>query len=70
MNQPIQIQLTVEEGLEYQRFDAEMSGYIQGVQATVEFMRRGRINAILAARKPTPAPPAEASNPPSPAPEG
>lgn len=50
--QPVQIKLSVEEALEYQKFDAELRGYQAGVQNTLEFLRRQRLQQILDARKP------------------
>lgn len=44
------IQLSVEEGLEYQKFDAELTGYQAGVSATLEFLRRRKVESLVKSR--------------------
>ena len=49
------IQLSVEEALDYQKFEAELVGFsagnAAGVASTLDYFRKQKINAILQARK-------------------
>jgi hypothetical protein len=47
------IHLSVEEALDYQKFEAELTGFSAGVNAALDYMRRRRIDAIMQARKVT-----------------
>jgi hypothetical protein len=50
----VKIELTVEEILEYQKFESELVGYQAGVADAMNFYRKRKIDAILKARKPEP----------------
>lgn len=66
MTGPVKIQLSVEEALSYQQFDARLSGYLAGIQdgsqSLANHMRRSKIDELMASRK-APVPPAEQTSP-------
>ena len=51
---PTTIQLSVEEALSFQQHDSRLIGFVAGVQAMADHMRRAKIDEIIAARKPAP----------------
>lgn len=57
MNQT-QIQLTVEEGMKFQTMDAELRGFVEGMnagaQAMADRIKRGFLNDLLASRTAAP----------------
>ncbi len=53
-----QIQLSVEEALEYQKFDEYLSGFQSGVNLTLDHLRRRKIESIVKSR-PAATPPEE-----------
>lgn len=48
------IQLSIEEALDYRKFESELAGYQAGVVDTLNYVRRIKVEAILKARKPEP----------------
>lgn len=59
---PQQIQLTVEEGLAFQKFDARLQGFLEGTKTAIDHFKLMRVQEMVAARKtaqPDPAPAAE-----------
>lgn len=56
MSQPVQIQLTVEESLEFQRVSSYWDGLLEGVRMTADKAKRIKLDELLVARKPPPAP--------------
>ena len=54
---PQQIQLSVEEGFEFQKHEAELRGFQAGIMAALDFCRRQKVQSILDSRKvPVPQP--------------
>lgn len=51
MTQPQQIQLSVEEGIEFARFQARQEGFLEGVQSAQNHALRSKVNEIIAARQ-------------------
>lgn len=49
-----QVQLTVEEALEYAKLDAKLAGIIQGAQMMADHHRRSKLDEIVASRKAAP----------------
>lgn len=49
-----QVQLTVEEALEYAKLDAKLAGIIQGAQMMADHHRRLKLDEIVASRKAAP----------------
>lgn len=45
-----QVQLTVEEALEYAKLDAKLAGIIQGAQMMADHHRRSKLDEIIASR--------------------
>lgn len=73
---PVQIQLSVEEGIEFAKFQARQEGFKAGVQSALDHELRTKLSEIMDARKrqssqqvtpdvaPVPAPPATDSTEP------
>lgn len=57
--QNTQIQLTVEEALEFQKFDSHINGFVLGVKTMAEHSKRMKLDEMIAARKPSATPPTE-----------
>lgn len=46
------IQLSIEEALDYQKFEADLAGFQAGVAVTLDFVRRRKIAELMKARVP------------------
>lgn len=52
MNAPQQIQLSVEEALEFQEYRARIEGYVAGIRTMADYSMRIKVDSLIAARKP------------------
>lgn len=59
MPPPQTIQLTVEEALAFQKFDARLQGFLDGAKAAIDHFKVMRVQEMLASRQATPAPSSE-----------
>ena len=51
MTNETKIKLSVEEALDFQRFESELRGFLAGAQSMAEHVKRMKVMEILASRK-------------------
>lgn len=54
MNNPMQIQLSVEEALAYQKTESRLAGFVEGAQAMAEHVKRMKVEDFISSRKAMP----------------